>query len=289
MSSITADRRQRTLFLTLVFSILFHIGVLWFLNSNEWLLFKPESLEKTIPEEVTFLFPENKPAEKRFKIVENQNANNLKPDDTGLLADQNSQARNMKSSDKTGALPQSNGNTDLINLSNPSSERGKKTYTQKQFSREALTGYSKNKALPRAEKSAAYENVKRSQGTNERMKQQEQSVLEVGGLTLSTYRWQWAPYVYAMKRKLKHVWIAPAAYYRLGLVHGASVIKFTINRDGSLAGMQLLRHKGHESLQISSMQAIEALFKFLPLPDDFPEESLTIIAELTYPDLTRGR
>ena len=289
MSSITADRRQRTLFLTLLLSILFHIGILWFLNSNEWLLFKPESLEKTIPEEVTFLFPENKPAEKKFKIVENQNANNVVPENADLLADQNSEARNEKAADKTGSLPQSSGNTDLRNLSNPSLTKGRKTFSQKQFSREALTGYSKDTARPRAEKSAMVESIQRSEGTNERMRQQEQSVLEVGGLTLSTYRWQWAPYVYAMKRKLKHVWIAPAAYYRLGLIHGASVIKFTINRDGSLAGMQLLRHKGHESLRISSTQAIEALFKFLPLPNDFPDETLTIIAELTYPDLTRGR
>ncbi len=289
MSTLTADRRQRTLFLTLVFSILFHIGILWFLNSNEWLLFKTESLEKTAPEEVTFLFPENKPVEKKFKIVENQNANELKPEKSDLLADHNSQARNMNPAGKTGPLPRSNGNTDLTNLSDPSSVQGRKTFSQKQFSKEALTGYSKKRARPRAEKSTLLENIQRSEGTNERMKQQELSVLEVGGLTLSTYRWQWAPYVYAMKRKLKHVWIAPAAYYRLGLIHGATVIKFTINRDGTLAGMQLLRHKGHGSLQISSTQAIEALFQFLPLPNDFPEETLTIIAELTYPDLTGGR
>jgi hypothetical protein len=121
------------------------------------------------------------------------------------------------------------------------------------------------------------------------MNQQKFSVEEVGALTLSTYKWNWAPYVNALKNKLSYVWSAPAAYYQLGLIYGYTIIAFEIDRDGNLIKMKTLKHVGHSSLKVSSEEAIRALFKFKPLPPDFPDKTLTITAKLIYPNLRNGR
>lgn len=284
MSSILIDNRQKTLFLTLLVSIVLHLGLLLLLHKNQWLVYNPDSAEKSISEEVTIVFPENKEPETIKKIVENRNANDLRPEQSDLLSDRNSQARNMEATARRGPLPSSKGNTDLPNLAGKKSIFSKSAFPNKQFSKQALGGETIKRPSLLAQKEAALlSNTQDSEGSDENLDQKDFSVLEVGGLTLSTYKWSWAPYVIAMKRKLKHVWIPPVAYY-MGLIHGTTVIKFTINRQGKMTGMRVLRHKGHNSLEISSSQAIESLFPFLPLPDDFPDETLTIMAELIYPD-----
>ncbi|MEJ2054361.1 MAG: energy transducer TonB, partial [Calditrichaceae bacterium] len=106
---------------------------------------------------------------------------------------------------------------------------------------------------------------------------------------LSTYEWEWAPYINAMKNKLERVWYAPTAYYRLGLIHGYTVIRYTVDRSGNMTDMEVLYQEGHNSLEISSVSAIKALFPFLPLPENFPEETLTITVKLIYPDLRARR
>jgi len=290
MNSLSIDKRQRTLFLALIISLLIHLGIFWIIQQKNWLQINTESLSESVPEEVTFIFPENKPKQKPRQVVENQNANHLVPKNRDLLSDYNSQARNPNPTAKVGPLPQSSGNTRLPNLAATQRLKSINRYPAKLFSKKALTGESSNPPLTLNRQRAGLPGkMQISEGSNEKMEQKDFSVLEVGGLTLSTYQWNWAPYINAMKRKLIHVWFPPTAYYPLGLIHGATIIKYTVNRKGKLVGMRVLRHNGHRSLERSSTQAIEALFPFLPLPDDFPEEKLTIIAELVYPDLRNGR
>jgi len=290
MNILSIDKRQRTLFWALIISLLIHLGIFWVIQQKNWLQINTESLPESVPEEVSFVFPENKPRLKPRQVVENQNANNLVPKKSDLLSEHNSQARNPNPTAKVGLMPQSSGNTRLPNLASPRRFKGLNRYTSKPFSKKALTGESANPPLTlNQQRAALLSKMQSSDGTNEKMEQKEFSALEVGGLTLSTYKWNWAPYINAMKRKLIHVWFPPTAYYPLGLIHGATIIKYTVDRKGKLLGMRVLRHNGHHSLELSSTQAIEALFPFLPLPDDFPEEKLTIIAELVYPDLRNGR
>jgi TonB family protein len=80
------------------------------------------------------------------------------------------------------------------------------------------------------------------------------------------------------------MWFAPPAYF-MGLIHGHTILKFTVHRDGTMTNLQILRHVGHESLEQSSFGAIEAVFPFLPLPDNFPDETLEVTVKLIYPDL----
>ena len=121
------------------------------------------------------------------------------------------------------------------------------------------------------------------------LQQRKFSVEDIGAISLSTYRWEWAPYINAMKNKLHRVWYAPTAYYKLGLIHGQTIIRYTIDRSGNITDMEVLNHNGHSSLENSSVSAINALFPFLPLPENFPEETLTITVKLIYPNLRARR
>jgi len=289
---ISERRRQRILFLAIIISILFHILLFWILKQENLFNFKTTKTEKEPPQELTFTFPENKPVpEKPREVVQNMNENEVIPKQSNLLSDRSSEARNPEKSDKTGAAPKSTGNVNLNNLSTPMVRKRAFTPTRR-FNRKALTGESSRKTADEEKRESQKQTSSQSEasiGSNQMMNQKNFSVEEVGALTLSTYKWKWAPYINALKNKLSYVWAAPAAYYQLGLIHGYTIIALEIDKDGNLLNMKTLKHVGHSSLKISSEEAIRALFKFKPLPDDFPDETLTITAKLIYPNLRTGR
>ena len=110
---------------------------------------------------------------------------------------------------------------------------------------------------------------------------------KLGDISLSTYKWEWAPYIFKMKQKLYRVWTAPPAYTQMGIIYGQTVLHLRIQRDGTMTGLEVLKHDGHVSLQISSENAMHALFPFDRLPDNFPDRELELTITLVYPDLRR--
>ena len=284
------DQQKKILVTALIISFLLHLAFFWLMGFKNLLAFNTDAESKSIPEELTFVFPENKPEDKPREVVQNMNENEEVPDRSNYLSDRNSRARNPERTENTGDVPTSSGNTPFANLSNPASEQSFKKFAQKRFSSEALTGETTKQSQTAQEESgeSSTQSVQ-SDGSNQMFDQKKFSVEEVGAISLSTYRWEWAPYINAMKNKLSRVWYAPSAYYELGLIHGYTIIMYTIDRSGNLVKMEVLKHEGHSSLEKSSSDAIQALFPFQPLPDDFPDETLTITAKLYYPDLRRGR
>lgn len=283
------EKRKKILIIAFLLSLLLHMGFFWIADNRDWFVVDLSSAKPSTPEEVVITFPENKP-EPAHEIVQNMNENEQKPVTSNLLSDKNSRARNPVKSDIRGNQPQSSGNSPFANLSPPDIKRRFKTLPKPKFSTKALRGASaKTPTEAYREKQQHASATPQSSGSGQMLKQKQFSVEEVGALTLSTYKWAWAPYVNAMKSKLERVWFPPSAYYQLGLIHGYTVIKYTINRKGDIVGMHVLDHQGHESLRASSTNAIESLFPFLPLPDDFPDKTLTITAKLVYPDLRRRR
>ncbi len=290
------NKSRKILFISLLLSLLLHTALLWLIHNRNWLVVKMDSLNPVQPEEVLIEFPENKPKpvprEQPREVVQNQNFNNEAPDQSSFLSDQNSRARNPNPTASRGNMPQSSGNSPLANLSAPSSRRSQEQpFRQKKFNAKALTGESSEATQSASvmSRSSFSPRSAASQGSNEMMDQKNFSVEELGDLTLNTYQWQWAPYVNAMRNKLQHVWVTPPAYYQLALISGYTVIRYAVNRRGQLVNYKVLKHVGHQSLKVSSVQAIESLFPFMPLPKDFPEEQLIITAKLIYPNLRSRR
>jgi hypothetical protein len=103
-------------------------------------------------------------------------------------------------------------------------------------------------------------------------------------ISLSTYAWEWYPYIQKMKEKMYQFWAVPPAY-RLGLIYGASQIKVTISQSGKMVFYKMVRHQGSKALQKSSENVILAIFDLPPLPQGFPEPSLGLTMTLYYPRL----
>ena len=107
------------------------------------------------------------------------------------------------------------------------------------------------------------------------------------GFSLSTYNWNWAPYLKQLKRKIEGNIYPPPAFY-MGLASGRTFIRFTIMPDGTMTNFELLGFSGHESLKNTSANSIQSSAPFLPLPSDFPEDRLTITAIFSYNEYLPG-
>jgi outer membrane biosynthesis protein TonB len=242
--------------------------------------------EKDLPEEVTVVFPENKPK----TIVENINENSEIPDDSDLLSDFNSMARSRQLLENIRNQPMSKGNVPYPNLTRPNMQNiFKNQYQAKKFTKNALIGKQVNDDIIKNQEDGNQQMAQKNHSTTNNLYDQRNfSADQMGDISLSTYAWEWAPYINALKQKLYSVWFTPAAYHRLGLIHGYTIIEFSISKDGQLIRYKVHEHNGHESLEVSSVNAINASFPFKPLPANFPEEMLTITAKLIYPNLRRS-
>ncbi len=103
-----------------------------------------------------------------------------------------------------------------------------------------------------------------------------------GDFTLSTYEWNFAPWMRRFANDLHRGWIAPYAY-RLGVISGYTRIRLVVERDGRPSRMEILEENGHASLHTSSINALKAFTPYAPLPADFPDEQLVILLGLHYP------
>ncbi|MCP4584111.1 MAG: hypothetical protein GY839_21060 [candidate division Zixibacteria bacterium] len=244
--------------------------------------------------EVTFLFPENQPKQ----VVENMNENNEVPTATDLLSEQNSRAQNNTLLADRRNQPFSEGNTFIENLAARNQSRDEQSFRKnyiesKPFSRNALLDNGSGSTASQSArennfKQPAQSTVRKKDGTDNRYDQTEFSADVQGDITLSTYAWDWAYYMNMFKKKLYEVWRTPPAYHVLGMIDGNTLMDVTIDRDGKLIKSITLDHNGHQSLRMSSENAIKNTFPFAPLPVDFPDNTLTIKVNLIYPGSKKG-
>lgn len=110
--------------------------------------------------------------------------------------------------------------------------------------------------------------------------------LEQGGLQLSTYAWNYAPYMAYLKKQIdRHIF--PPRAFDLGLIDGTTQLRFRIYRDGRLEGPDLLGFKGSPMLKSTSLKAVELSAPFKGLPKDFPDDYLEITG--TFEFIVLGR
>ena len=112
--------------------------------------------------------------------------------------------------------------------------------------------------------------------------------LERGGLQLSTYAWDFAPYMQYLKRYIdRHIYLPRA--FELGIIDGTTRVKFRIWRDGRLEGPELIDYEGSDLLRDTSLKAVERSAPFKALPPDFPDEYLEIVGTFEYLIFGRGQ
>jgi len=110
-------------------------------------------------------------------------------------------------------------------------------------------------------------------------------VAYVGNYSMNTYQWNFSPWLQNWSNQLYRHWKAPYAYSHLGMIHGATVVRMVINKNGRVDSFEVLGTDGHESLHEASEAALRAFAPYTPLPPDFPEPYLELTVELRYPAL----
>ncbi|MFQ5676837.1 MAG: energy transducer TonB [bacterium] len=110
---------------------------------------------------------------------------------------------------------------------------------------------------------------------------------DMGGLSFNTYDWDFAPYMLVLKKKIQRNIFPPAAFTRLGMIKGETLLRFRIYPNGELRDLVLLEYNGHRTLMETSMSAVRISAPFPELPDDFPEDYLEVTGKFFY--FLRGR
>jgi outer membrane biosynthesis protein TonB len=102
------------------------------------------------------------------------------------------------------------------------------------------------------------------------------AMASLGGISINTTAWDFAPYLLDLKQRVKQHWIPPLAFTALGAIHGYTVVLFRIYPDGRMQMLQTVEEEGHDSLHRASVNAIKGAAPFRPLPKDFPEDYLEV-------------
>ena len=118
------------------------------------------------------------------------------------------------------------------------------------------------------------------------MENPEGGALLDGDVSLSTTEWEFSPWLMAFKRQFMRHWRAPYAYYS-GLIHGWCILELEIAQDGTILSSHIVEENGDHSLAQVGLIAFNTAAPYLPLPKDFPDETLTIGIRLLYPPLRR--
>jgi TonB family protein len=96
------------------------------------------------------------------------------------------------------------------------------------------------------------------------------------GSTLDVQNFCCPDYVALMVEKIRTNWDARAE------VAGQVVVKYTIQRDGTIVNATIEKPSGYTALDINSLRAVVGSRQLLPLPAAFPNSSLTVHLNFEY-------
>ncbi|MCZ6633519.1 MAG: hypothetical protein O7G87_08945 [bacterium] len=270
-------------------ALLLHLLLFLFQKPLSDLLLKPKVFPVT---EIT-----EKPLAFEFVDVPEQNPVEIAPE-TPLVSDQNARARDENMEDlPEGYLAYSEG---MVRAREDFQLREKQEESQGQHSGEtvsnrlleaiqqAMGAIDFSSTLQEQQNATEQEREEAVYGkpaipkTALPMDHRSSSALDRGGLQLSTYAWNFAPYLAYLKRHIENHIFPPAAFSPLGIIDGETVVRFKIYRDGTLKDLEMLGFEGSPRLRDTSVRAIELSADFKALPRDFPEPFLEVTGTFEY-------
>lgn len=224
-----------------------------------------------------------------------QNRDDAPPAETPLLAERNNISRDQQTAPLPEShLPFSDGISQAKNIAvsapgRPRSETQSADRTQETTANpfSFVEVLQKNPEEARKERERAVLGGELPQSHID-MDNSKTRALERGGLQLSTYAWDFAPYMQYLKRHIdRHIY--PPRAFELGMIDGKTRVKFRIWRDGRLEGPELIDYEGSELLLKTSLKAVELSAPFKALPPDFPDEYLDITGTFEYIIFGKGQ
>ncbi|QWR76869.1 TonB family protein [Candidatus Magnetomonas plexicatena] len=109
-------------------------------------------------------------------------------------------------------------------------------------------------------------------------------------VSLETEDIRYEGYMRKLKQMIEAAWVYPPDAVKRGIT-GDLQVSFTINKNGTLAQVYVMRTSGNRSLDEAAMQSVRDASPFWPLPDDWQKDSFTVKGRFVYHiyDMNRGR
>ena len=225
-----------------------------------------------------------------------QNRDEVPPEETPLLAERDNISRDQQTAPLPEShLPFSDGISRAKNIAAPAQGKSRsETQSADRASETTDNPFSFVEVLQKNPEEAQKERERAVLGgevppqVRIDMDNSKTRALERGGLQLSTYAWNYAPYMKYLQRHIdRHIY--PPRAFELGMIDGMTQVKFRIWRDGTLEGPELIDYKGHDLLRDTSLKAVELSAPFRALPPDFPDEYLDITGTFEYLIFRKGQ
>jgi TonB family protein len=105
---------------------------------------------------------------------------------------------------------------------------------------------------------------------------------EQGPISFETSWYDWGPYAQSMVSKIRVNWYANMPQLIRTGIGGVVTIRFTIQRDGRITDITLLKTSGHPPYDFAARKAIELSSPLQPLPADFPNRDERVTAMFYY-------
>ena len=110
----------------------------------------------------------------------------------------------------------------------------------------------------------------------------EKGFAEAGPLSFETQWYDWGPYAQSMVSKIRVNWYANMPQIIRTGMKGQVTIRFTIQRDGRITDLEILKSSGVPPYDFAAKKAIELSSPLAPLPKDFPNPSERVTAMFFY-------
>jgi TonB family protein len=110
----------------------------------------------------------------------------------------------------------------------------------------------------------------------------ESGLAEQGPISFETSWYDWGPYAQSMVSKIRVNWYANMPQLIRTGIGGVATIRFTIQRDGRITDITLLKTSGHPPYDFAARKAIELSSPLQPLPADFPNRDERVTAMFYY-------
>jgi protein TonB len=100
-------------------------------------------------------------------------------------------------------------------------------------------------------------------------------------ISINTDDLRYLTYMLGLKRRIEFVWHYPPAAIAAG-IQGELLLSFTIQQDGKLADVSLVRSSGYRILDEEAIQAVRSASPYAPLPEAWHQERITITGSFIY-------
>jgi hypothetical protein len=260
-----------------VLALILHFGI--FL-AVEALPEAPVPAAKETPPPIEFVFapePELK-TPTQFTELPDDRAD-TPPEQADFLSNVDSRARNSEPGEEDQTLPQMDGRTEIPQLDmNTAAEEAREAQDdmieeQRGELLEAYRDFKQEDPRPPVPEPQDFR--------QEALSNADGSVSLVGDVSMNTATWVFGEWMKSFRRKVMRVWDAPYAF-SLGMIEGWTFVELEVGRNGRLIRCDVLDETGHESLRISSVNAIQTAGPYDRFPDRVPEDTLTLRIKMIY-------